>query len=150
MKQFFFSNMHSILFTLLPILGMLFLTIAYRTWSTSNNIIQNGLKTEGVVTGFRNNTDRQKRTSNTIAPNVQFKTQKGELITYYSTTYTSPSPYQEGQIVPIWYLPDNPQEATIKGADLYLLPLIFGGFGALAMLFSLPTILRFLIGLMYQ
>jgi Protein of unknown function (DUF3592) len=86
----------------------------------------------------------------TKAPTVQFKTQKGDIITYYSTTFTAPSPYQEGQIVPIWYMPDNPQEATLKGADAYLLPLVFTGFGVLAMLFGLPTFIKFIISLLYQ
>ena len=47
-------------------------------------------------------------------------------------------------------MPDNPQEVTLKGADAYLLPLVFTGFGVLAMLFGFPTVIKFLISLMYQ
>jgi hypothetical protein len=132
----------------LTIVGLLFTTIAYRSWQSTNKIIENGLNTEGVVIGLLNGKSKGKRT-NTLAPVVQFKTQKGDVITYYSTSYTSPCPYQEGQIVPIWYMPDNPQEATLKGADAYLLPLIFAGFGALALLFGLPSVIKFFISLIY-
>ena len=92
----------------------------------------------------------KKGRSTTKAPAVQFKTQKGDIITYYSNVYTSSSSYYEGQVVPIWYMPYNPQEATLKGADAYLLPLIFTGFGILAMLFGLPTFFKLFIRLIYQ
>lgn len=134
----------------LTIVGLIFTTIAYRSWNSTNKIIKNGLKTEGVVINLVERIDRRKGAMGTKAPTVQFKTQKGDIITYYSDVYTSPSPYYAGQIVPIWYMPDNPQEATLKGADAYLLPLIFAGFGALAFLFGLPTVFSFFIRLIFQ
>ncbi len=141
--------LYNFFMSFLALIGLIFLTIAYRSWNSTNSIIEKGLNTEGVVIGLVNGKRKGKQT-NTLAPVLQFKTQQGDVITYYSTTFTSSCPYQEGQIVPIWYMPDNPQEATLKGADAYLLPLVFAGFGVLAMLFSLPSIIKFLIGLLYQ
>jgi hypothetical protein len=134
---------------MLTIIGLLFSTIAYRSWRSTNNIIEKGVSTEGVVMDIASRVDRKKGTT-TYAPTVQFRTQKGEVVTYPSNTFTNPCSYVQGQYVPIWYMPENPQEATMKGADAYFLPLIFAGFGALALLFGLPTILKFLISLMYQ
>jgi hypothetical protein len=144
------SNITFYVCLFLTVLGLIFSTVAYRSWHSTNNIIENGVKTEGVVIQLLDNYDKRKRTTGTQAPVVQFKTQNDDIIIYKSTTYTSPCPYYQGQLVPIWYLPDNPQEATLKGADAYVLPLVFAGFGALAFLFGLPVLLKLFIRLMYQ
>ena len=142
------SNIALYVCLLLTVVGLIFITIAYRSWNSTNKIIKNGLKTEGVVINILERRDRRRGATGTKAPAVQYKTQKGDVITYYSDVYTSPSPYYAGQIVPIWYMPDNPQEATLKGADAYLLPSVFAGFGVLAMLFGLPSVIKFFISLM--
>ena len=143
------SNITLYVCLMLTVVGLIFTTIAYRTWNATNKIIENGLKTEGVVMDIVSKRDRKKGTT-TYAPTVQFRTQKGDVVTYYSSTFTNPCSYVQGQYVPIWYLPENPQEATLKGADAYLLPSVFAGFGALALLFGLPTVFKFFISLMYQ
>lgn len=142
------SILHNFL-SFLCLVGLIFLAIAYRSWNSTTKIIKNGIHTEGVVISLESRKTKQGQ-STTKAPAVQFKTEKGEVITYYSTTYTSSNDYYIGQVVPIWYMPDNPQEATLKGANMYLLPLVFTGFGILAMLFGLPSFFRLLISLMYQ
>jgi hypothetical protein len=134
----------------LIVVGLVFSTIAYQSWRSTNKIIEKGLQTEGVVIEVVNRKDKNKRTTGTQAPIVQFKTQKGDVIIYCSTTYTAPCSYYQGQIVLIWYMPENPQEATLKGADAYLLPLVFTGFGMLAFLFGLPTLFKLFINLLYQ
>ena len=135
--------------SLLTIVGLIFSTIAYRSWRSTHTIIENGVSTEGVVMNIISRTDKKKGTT-TYAPAVQFRTQKGEVVTYHSSMFTNPCSYVQGQLVSIWYMPENPQEATLKGADSYLLPLVFMGFGMLAFLFSLPTLFKFFIRLMYQ
>lgn len=145
-----FSNLINNSVTIfLSFIATIFLVIAYRSWNGSVKIIKNGVHTEGVVIGMERRKTKGGK-SNTQAPVVQFKTQNGEVISYYSTTYTSPSSYYEGQVVPIWYMPDNPQEATLKGADMYLLPLVFMGFGIVATLIALPMLFKLFARLIYQ
>jgi hypothetical protein len=142
-------NFSLIMTILAAIAGLIFSTIAYRSWSSTNNILENGLHTEGVVIDIISRTDRKKRTT-TYAPVVQFKTSKGEVVAYHSNVFTNPCSYVQGQLVPIWYMPDNPQEATLKGADAYLLPVLLTVLGAIAFFFSLPTLFKLFIRLTYQ
>jgi hypothetical protein len=128
---------------------LVFATIAYRSWNATTKIIEGGLKTEGQVIDLVNQKDKQGQTTGKQAPVVQFKTQNGADITYYSTTYTSRCPYSKGQVVPIWYMPDNPQEATLKATNAYSQPLIVIVCGMLAFLFLLPMLFKFFIRLIY-
>jgi Protein of unknown function (DUF3592) len=136
--------------TILTIIGLIFATIAYRSWNATTKIIEGGLKTEGQVIDLVHQKDKQGQTTGKQAPVVQFKTQNGTDITYYSTTYSSRCPYAIGQVVPIWYMPDNPQEATLKAANAYSQPLIVIVCGMLAFLFLLPMLFKFFIRLIYQ
>ena len=143
------SNIGLYVCIMLTLVGLIFSTIAYRSWDASNKIIKKGISTEGVVVELRNRVNKNRQTG-TQAPVVQFRTLTGDIVTYYSNTYTSPCPYTVGQYVPIWYAPNNPQEATLNSTDAHLLPMIFGGFGILALLFGLPTVLKFLINLIFS
>lgn len=149
MRNIFASNINLFIFGMLALMGFIFLTIAYRSWSTSKRIVENGVKTEGVVIDIVQNKTKRKRTS-AKAPVVQFKTENGDVTTYYSTTYTTPCPYEIGQIVPIWYLPEDPQQATLQGADSYILPIAFAVFGLVVTLISLPFLFKLFIRLIYQ
>lgn len=127
---------------LLTCMGGIFLTIAYTNWNDTTHIVRNGIKTTGTVSEVRYNTGKSSpKRSTAKAPVVQFYTPEGRLITYYSTTYTTPCPYEVGQIVDIWYLPENPQTATLNGMDAWVLPLVFGIFGSLALLAGLGLLL---------
>ena len=143
------SNIGLYVCIMLTLVGLIFSTIGYRSWDWSNKIIKNGIPTEGVVIKLKNRINKNRQTG-TKAPVVQFRTATGEIVTYNSTTYTSPCSYVVGQYVPIWYDPNNPQEATLNRADAYLLPMIFGGFGILALLLGLPTVLKSLTQLIFN
>lgn len=128
--------------------GSLFVTIAVREWFVTWQIIQLGEKTQGTVVENvrRPRKVGDKGTPNSLAPVIQFTTQRGEPQTYYSTLYTSPARYQVGEAVEIWYLPDDPVKAALKDGDAWVLPLVFGIFGLAMCLIAYPWLIRILIG----
>lgn len=116
---------------LLSLVGTLFAVIAYREWRATGRIIKTGVQTQGVVI---ENIKRQRRIgdnyqSTAVAPAVLYLTNTGEQRTYYSQTYTTPASYSVGDKVDIWYIPDEPNKVTLKGADAWILPVAFGVFG---------------------
>jgi hypothetical protein len=143
------SKTNILICLMITVVGLIFSTIGYCGWADTNNIIKHGVKTEGRVVDLLTNYNKKKRSS-TKAPVVQFKTQQGETILYTSSMYSSPCPYHQGQSLPIWYLPDNPQEATLNGTETYLFFSIFAGFGALALLFGLPTLFKVFTLLLFR
>lgn len=128
---------------LLSLVGTLFAIIAFREWRTTGRIIKTGVQTTGVVI---ENVKRPRRAgesfqSTAMAPGVLFVTNKGEQFTYYSQTYTTPASYSIGDKVDIWYLPEEPNKATLKGADAWILPVAFGIFGLAMCLIGYPSFL---------
>ena len=128
------------------LMGCLFLTIAWRTGKNTVLILKTGTQTQGIVI---ENAPRKLKTgehfkTTSRAPVVQFKTNLGKIITYYSTDYTTPAMYEVGQTVDIWYMPDDPQRATLNGKEIWILPGVFGAFGLVLCLIGLPWLLRVL------
>ncbi len=111
--------------------GTLFAIIAWNSWNETYQIVRNGIKTQGLVL---ENVHRPTRgishQTSSLAPIVMFTTTAGEQKKYYSQTYTTPATHAPGDVVDIWYLPDNPVLATMNGVDAWVLPTVFGIFGA--------------------
>lgn len=118
--------------------GTLFLIIAWNAWRDHSQIVLNGIKTQGIVLENVHKPIRgvQKQTT-ALAPVVQFSTQDGQLKKYYSQTYTTPATYAPGEILNIWYLPEDPNQATLNGVDAWVLPTVFGIFGSVISLIGM-------------
>jgi len=87
---------------------------------------QNGIMTTGQVIRL------DKRCSDdscTYRPVVEFTTQDGQISTHPSSSSTSPPAHDVGEIVTIYYMRENPQEARIKG-EAGVFRWIFIGVGA--------------------
>lgn len=126
------------------LVGSLFLVIAWRAGGQTLRILKTGTKTQGIVI---ENALRARRTGDRTnptarAPVVQFRTDAGDTITFYSTDYTTPARHEIGQTVDIWYLPNDPQQASLDGGEVWILPTVFGIFGAVLFLIGLPMLLR--------
>jgi Protein of unknown function (DUF3592) len=121
----------------------LFLVIAYREWNTDYKIMHSGQVAEATVIGTYR---KPRRTGETMtyseAPIVTFLGPKDTVVTFYATLFTTPCQYQIGQRVNIWYLPENPQKATLGGKEAWLLPMIFGLFGIAMCLVFYPICIR--------
>ena len=138
----FFKLTFSLVFA---IAGTLFLSIAYREWRSNYSIITQGVETEGVVIETYRKTRRTGEMPSTAeAPVVEFSTETGERRKYYSTLFTTPCNYEQGVKVPIWYLPNDPNRATLNGKDAWILPVMFGIFGCALCLITYPILLQML------
>lgn len=126
--------------------GSLFLVIAWRAGGQTLRILKTGNKTQGIVieNALRPTRTGERTKPTARAPVVQFKTESGDAITFYSTDYTTPARYEIEQIVEIWYLPNDPQQASLDGGEVWILPAVFGTFGGVMCLIGLPWLLRVL------
>ncbi|MCB0621743.1 MAG: DUF3592 domain-containing protein [Saprospiraceae bacterium] len=120
--------------------GTLFVLISWRGWSSTGRIIKTGVQTQGVVVELarRPRKPGETLTPNSVAPVVLFVTEKGEQRRYYSSLYTAIPSFAVGQAVDLWYLPDEPEKATLQGGDAWILPVAFGIFGAAMCLIGYP------------
>ncbi len=127
--------------------GTLFSTIAYLEWRKVGRIIKMGEQTQGVVIEMfrRPRKVGETATPQSFAPVVLFTTNTGVQQKYYSTLYTAMDTYQVGQTVDIWYLPEDPQKASMAGGDAWILPVAFGIFGLAMCLIGYPWLLQILI-----
>lgn len=126
--------------------GTLFSAIAYKEWKSTTHIIKEGKQTKGVVIEL---VRRPRRTgeqfqSTSMAPVVLFYTEKGQQ-KYYCQTYTTPAQYAIGDQVDILYMPDEPNKATLKGLDSWILPAAFGIFGSVMALIGYSLLINLLI-----
>ncbi|MBP6827679.1 MAG: DUF3592 domain-containing protein [Saprospiraceae bacterium] len=122
--------------------GTLFAIIAYNSWRSTYRIIRNGVQTQGLVIENRHKPRKGLEMQTTsLAPVVQFATPDGVIRQYYSQTYTTPAAFQPGETVTLWYLPDDPLQATMDGADAWILPVVFGIFGAALCLIGYPALI---------
>lgn len=126
--------------------GSLFATIAIREYISTGHIVQSGKQAQGIVVEMARRPSKtgERATPNSFAPVVQFTTGEGEQRKYYSTLYTALNTYQVGQQVEIWYLPHDPNQATMKGGDAWILPVVFGIFGFAMCVIGFPWLFRIL------
>lgn len=123
--------------------GSLFGVIAFNSWTATYRIVHQGVQTQGTVIENRHKPVKGLETRTTsLAPVVRFLTAGGTPVVYYSQTYTTPASFQVGETVDIWYLPDDPQQATLNGLDAWIIPVVFGIFGAAACLIGYPALIR--------
>ncbi|MBI1226527.1 MAG: DUF3592 domain-containing protein [Bacteroidetes bacterium] len=124
--------------------GTLFATIAIREHNKTGHILQAGVQTQGMVVemGRRPRKVGERVTPNSFAPVVQFTTDKGEQRKYYSTLYSGLDMYKIGQMVDIWYLPNEPEKATMAGGDAWILSLAFSIFGLVMCLIGYPWLFK--------
>ncbi len=128
--------------------GTLFSVIAYKSWRSTAEIVKNGIQTEGMVIDYRNRPRKvgERSRSTAKAPVVQFFTANNKMLTYYSQLYTTPKRYKIGEKVSIWYLPNQPNRATLEGADGWILPVAFGVFGFIMCVIGYRLLWDFVFG----
>ncbi|WP_051095249.1 DUF3592 domain-containing protein [Streptomyces sp. LaPpAH-108] len=119
--------------------GVLFLGIGAAVAGVSVSYLASAERAQGTVValewrdGHSSGVSRHRRSSGPSAyPVVAFTTKDGERRTFRSDAGSNPPAYEEGERVEILYRADSPEDARINGfLSLWLLPLIFGGIGAL-------------------
>ena len=115
-------------FAFIP-LGVLLLLGAAWAVSSTKTWLAHAIEVEGKVIEMV----RERNSDNTgylFAPVVRFQTVEGNTVEFESGLRSNPPGYRTGQTVSVFYDPDEPRSAAIKGFfSLWLMPLILGFIG---------------------
>lgn len=129
-------------FIVLLIVGILFTFIGNLILSGTTELVKNGIKTEATVVDL---ISHKSKSSYTYNPEVEYKTETGEVIRAESNSGSNPPAYAKGDKVNIYYSKSNPQNMIIDSVfDIYVFPLIFITIGIIAIIIDI-VILAFII-----
>lgn len=112
------------------LVGALFLGIAYYIYYSQQQLVRNGIKTQGVVIGMH----RMKPREYPVAPSIRYRTQDGREVVFHSSEGRNPPAYQIGEEVTLYYDPVRPENVHLDGD--YLMVYVMGGMGIVFLLFS--------------
>jgi hypothetical protein len=111
------------------ILGLLFLGGAGIAFYLGESMRSRAELTTGTVTGFSVQVDSEDN-SQTYCPQVTYRTRSGEQRRYDSNFCSSPAAYDVGEQVELYYDPNDPDSAQIKGFwSQYLVVTLFACMG---------------------
>lgn len=112
-------------FVFIPI-GLLLLLGATWAVSSTKTWLAHAVEAEGKVIELVRRRDSE-NTGYLFAPVVRFQTMEGRTVEFESSLRSNPPAYRTGQTVSVFYDPDEPRSATIKGFfSLWLMPVILG------------------------
>ncbi len=123
---------------IVPIVGLLFLVVGVFIARDTLNFLPGTATAQGVITEchFDDSED-----NSGCSPDVHFRTQDGQLISFRSSD--SSSTFHQGDAVSVRYHPATPQDGRIDNFLItWLLPLILIGVGLLLFLIAVLTLLR--------
>lgn len=116
-------------FAFIP-LGLSLLLGAAWAVSSTKTWLAHAIEVEGKVIEMVRVRDSE-NTGYLFAPVVRFQTVEGKTIEFESGLRSNPPAYRTGQTVTVFYDPDEPLSAAIKGFfSLWLMPLILSFIGA--------------------
>ncbi|MFJ8032406.1 DUF3592 domain-containing protein [Streptomyces sp. NPDC096032] len=121
--------------------GAVFLVVGLVLAGQSVSLLNDAERARGTVVGLEwrkdhSSSSRRNRSDDRPAayPVVEFTPAEGTPTRFRSSTGANPPSYEVGERVEVLYRADSPEDARINGfASLWLLPLVFGGLGLLAM-----------------
>ena len=116
--------------------GVLFLAVAVFSWVKTVYYRGEGVHADAEIVDIDVNGIGDDEDHDVI---VKFTTEKGEEITGKLDVYKSS--FYEGKIVPVLYIPDDPNNFTYEKNGL-LLPLIFGAAGVALVVFGVIGLAR--------
>lgn len=119
------------------VLGLIFFLVGRSIYKKIKYLTDHGVTTMGTVIDLKKEYFHSTRSGNSVSynPVVEFKTGTNKLIRFESEVGANPPDFEIHQQVEIIYLPENPQNASIKdGKSLYLMPYGFMAGGVFAFL----------------
>lgn len=118
------NNSSTLKYTLLLFLflGICFLGAAIYFFISKRHFIATATKTDGRVINLQVNRKGGK------APVIEFYDASGKNHFYYHNVYSSPSSYDLGETVEIFFDPANPEDATLGGFSVLTIVFAFLGF----------------------
>ena len=126
----------------ITVMGFVLVVVAYSMWSSQQGFINKSTHVSGTVTELLSRRDIHNHT--VYWPVVKFTTHENQAETYTSTVYSNPPAYSVGQVVDIYYDPENPHVATIGGQS-DTIDLCIGGLGGFFLLVGISTVASRLI-----
>lgn len=124
-------------------LGALLLVAALVGYLQTTIFLSRARQTVGTVEALFTSSDPDTN-SRFFCPRISFTTTKGQTIKFDANVCSSPAPYTEGDLVNLYYDPDDPYNAQIKSFSAqYLLPTSF-------IVSGLPLVIIGLVGLYLQ
>jgi hypothetical protein len=101
----------------------------------TRGLLQSGAQAQGTVVGAEKSTgyDNSGHRDITYNPVVRFSTADGRTVEFTSAVGYSRSPHIGGT-VPVRYRPDDPEQAEIDRATMWMIPAAFGLVGGLGLL----------------
>jgi hypothetical protein len=131
-KGIYKAFMHGPIYVVL--FGMIFFGIGGGLTYRQYTYEQQGIQVQGEITGHTmGNCDEDGCSYKSV---VSFKTQRGKSISFATTYSSSPPAYDVGDTVTVFYSPENPEKAIIKGEGL-VLRIVFMSVGGVIILFGL-------------
>ncbi len=132
-----------LLLQIVAVFGLVLLLAAGLTYFQSVHFLSRAKLTTGTVVGMFTATDPDTG-SRSHCPQISYTTKAGKTVKFEANVCQSPAAYVVGDLVNIYYDPENPQDAQIKSyAAQYLMPTSLTISG-------LPLALIGLFGLFYQ
>ena len=95
--------------------GMIFFGIGGGLTYRQMVVQQNSIQVQGEVIAYMPNCDDEGCTYHSV---VNFQTRDGNPITHMSSFASSPPAHEIGETVTVFYAPDNPEDAFIKGEGI--------------------------------
>jgi len=113
--------------------GLIFYGIGFGLGYKQYSLERQGLQVQGKVVSF---VQKCNDDGCSYAPIVRFQTQDGRSVSYESYFSSSPPAYDVGESVQVFYSPENPEKAAIKGEG-QLFRIIFMLVGGVIIIFGL-------------
>jgi len=143
----FYSSISGLCF----VAGCLLLAHAHNRKTYIKRLLKRGFKTEGKVVEIRQNPGSlfSSQPGEGLAPVVEYTGNSGNLVKHYSTTFRTPSRYQIGQQVPLWYSEYKAnRESTLEDDEPGDLPRKIFIIGITLLLISLPKVIAGLLNIL--
>ncbi len=119
-------NTLSIVKYIFTAVGLTLLGLSMWKYSATKTFIESAVTTDGEVVDFT------RGSGTNYKPVVRFKTKDGEEIEYVSSLSTNPPLFDRGEVVTIFYKPDDPQNAKIDEFwSLWFFSVLTGGMGTI-------------------
>ena len=99
----------------------------------TRGLLKRGAQARGTVAGAERSTGYGRTSSTTYNPVVRFTTADGRTVEFTSAVGYSYKPHI-GSTVSVRYRPDDPQQAEIANATMWMIPAAFGLAGGLGLL----------------
>jgi hypothetical protein len=116
---------------ILGIAGLVMLGFAYFNWTSTKQFAATARQVQGTVIRMVDDSE------GASAPVFKFTAQNGDVLEVQEKIYRTPAGYEVGQTVQILYDPERPDQARLsKPGNLYFMPMLFGGMGALSVLLA--------------